>query len=152
MGLLAGLAACSDDSKNGTPVIQLGKMGPGTCINAPASLGAEVKNIPTVPCSVVHSHEVFAVVKYLVQVANKPDVTTDVFPGLEALDAFAQRACIAQFEPYVGVSAFDSSLTFSWLTPTLGSWNGTSKDRAVICVLGRFDGNTMVGSMKGTKT
>ncbi len=131
-------------------MVQLAKDGPGTCINAAPTLGPEVKKIPTVACTVAHTHEVFAVVRYVEQVPGKPDKATDLFPGLQALDAFAERACIAQFEPYVQTSAFDSSLTFSWLTPTLGSWNGKSKDREVICVLGKFDGSTLESSMKGS--
>ena len=151
--VVASLAACSKDDKNVVPVIQLGKNGPGTCINAPATLGPEVKKLPTVDCAVAHTHEVFAVVPYVEQVEGKPDkVAGDktLFPGLEAVDAYAQRACITEFEPYVGVSAFDSTLTFSWLDPTLASWNGSSKDRSIICVLGKFDGNTMTGSKKGS--
>lgn len=149
-GALVVLGACSNDGTGGIGVVQLGKNGPGTCINAPLTLGPEVKKIPTVPCTVAHTHEVFAVVRYVEQVAGKPDRATDLFPGLEALDSFAERACIARFEPYVDTSAFDSSLTFSWLTPTLGSWNGKSKDRDVICVLGKFDGSTLDRTMKGT--
>ncbi len=144
------MSACSND-KGGRRVIQLATDGPGTCINADPKLGPEVKKIPTIDCTKPHTHEIFAVVRYVEQVAGKPDKATDLFPGLEALDAFAERACIAQFEPYVGVSAFDSSLTFSWLTPTLGSWNGSSKDRTVICVLGKFDGSTLDRSMKGSQ-
>lgn len=148
---VAFFAGCSNDDKGGTKVIQLAKDGPGTCINAAPTLGPEVKKIPTVDCAVPHTHEIFAVVTYVEQVAGQPDKATDLFPGLEALDAFAERACIAAFEPYVGVSAFDSTLTFSWLTPTLASWNGSSKDRSVICVLGKFNGSTIEGSMKGSK-
>lgn len=141
------LVACSGDDEKGTSVIDLAKKGPGTCIDAPPDLGPEVKKIPVVDCDTEHSHEIFAVVPYVEQVAGQPDKVTDVFPGLEALDAFAQRACIAEFEPYVGISAFDSALTFSWLTPTLASWNSAAKDRKVICVLGMFDGNPLNKSM-----
>ena len=152
-GLLgtAVLPACSDSGKGGKGVIQLAKDGPGTCINAPPTLGPEVKKIPTVDCSVAHTHEIFAVVRYVETVNGQPKAT-DLFPGLDALDAFAERECIAKFELYVGVSAFDSTLTFSWLTPTLASWNGSSKDRQVICVLGKFDGSTLDRSMQDTKT
>lgn len=149
--MVAVLSACSNDDKDGRKVIQLAKDGPGTCINAPATLGPEVKQLPTVDCSIAHTHEIFAVEKYVEQVPGQPDKATDLFPGLEALDAFAERRCIEKFEPYVGVSPFDSSLTFSWLTPTLASWNGSSKDRSVICVLGNFDGSMLDRSMKDSQ-
>ncbi|MGB8859549.1 MAG: septum formation family protein [Ilumatobacteraceae bacterium] len=148
---LVALAACSGDDDKNVSVIDLAKKGAGTCIDAPPTLGPEVKKIPTVDCAVKHTHEIYAVLPYVVQEPGKPDAKATVFPGLEALDAFAQRACITEFEPYVGVSAFDSSLTFSWLTPTLASWNGTAKDRSIICVLGMFNGQPMTGSKKSTK-
>ena len=129
-------------------MIQLAKDGPGTCINAASTLGPEVKTIPTVDCNIAHTHEIFAVESYVEQVPGQPDKATDLFPGQEALDAFAERRCIEKFELYVDVSAFDSTLTFSWLTPTLSSWNGSSKDRSMICVLGMFDGSTLDRSMK----
>ena len=147
VAVAVAVTGCSNDKADGTGVVQLAKDGPGTCINADPTLGPEVKKIPTVACTVAHTHEVFAVVRYVEQVAGKADKATDLFPGLEALNAFAERACIAQFEPYVKTSAFDSSLTFSWLTPTLGSWTGKSNDRDVICVLGKFDGSTLDRSM-----
>jgi hypothetical protein len=144
------LAACSGDDEKGVSVIDLGKREPGTCINAPADLGPEVTKIPTVDCAENHTHEIFFSTPYVVEVDGETKVP-DVFPGLEALDAFAQRACIGEFEGYVGVSAFDSKLTFSWLTPTLASWNGKSKDRTVICVLGMFNGEPLTGSKQDSK-
>ena len=143
-------SSCSGDGKGGTPVLQL-KDKAGTCINAGPDLGPEVKKIPTVDCSVPHTHEIYAVIPYFEKTPTGGKKFTDVFPGLEALDAFAERECIAPFELYVGVSAFDSTLTFSWLTPTLASWNGSGKDRDVICVLGKFDSSTLDRSMKDSK-
>lgn len=93
------------------------------------------------PCTEEHTHELYAVVPY---------DDGDVFPGLAALDAFAERSCVAEFEPYVGISVFDSTLTFSWLVPTLASWNN-NKDRDVLCVVGPFDGSTLSVSVKGSQ-
>ncbi len=93
------------------------------------------------PCTEEHTHELYAV---------EPYDEGDVFPGLAALDAFAERVCVAKFEPYVGVSVFDSTLTFSWLVPTLASWNN-NKDRDVLCVVGPFDSSTLSVSVKGSK-
>lgn len=140
LAALATLAGCSKKS-DGTGVLDLDTKGPGTCIDAPDDLGETVKRLPTVPCTTPHTHELYSVVDY---------DEGDVFPGLEALDAFAQRVCLRDFEPYVGTSSFDSSLTFSWLTPTLGSWNNHD-DRAILCVLTDFSGAPLTGSMKDAK-
>lgn len=101
-------------------------------------IGPEVKNIPVVDCAKEHTHELYFIAKY---------ESSDVFPGLAELDAYAQRECIREFEGYVGLSVFDSQLTFSWLVPTLNSWNNND-DRTIYCVLGMFDGSTMTGSVK----
>lgn len=137
--LFALLGACSDD--DGAPVLDLADEGEGTCLVAAPDLGPEVTNIPTVDCAKEHTHELYAVVPY---------DEDDVFPGLAALDTFAERVCIAAFEPYVGVSPFDSSLSFSWLVPTLASWNNDD-DRDVLCVVGLFDGNSLTGSVRDSK-
>jgi hypothetical protein len=132
-------AACSDDDK--TDVLDLAANGPGTCMVAAPDLGPEVTGIPTVPCTEEHTHELYAVV---------PFDEGDVFPGLAALDAFAERVCVAEFEPYVGISVFDSTLTFSWLVPTLASWNN-NEDRDVLCVVGPFDGSTLTESVRDAR-
>jgi hypothetical protein len=138
--LLAALlvvSACSG-KKKGTPVLDLAKDGPGTCLEVPDTLGEQVKRLPVVDCSTSHSHEIYSVEKW-----DKGDV----FPGNEALDTFAQQRCVASFRRYVGVSNFDSALTFTWLTPTLDSWNN-HKDRNVLCVLQNADAAPMTTSMK----
>lgn len=137
------LGACSDDG-NGTSsknVDDLAKSGPGTCLLVGKEIDAEVSSLPTIDCKKSHTHEVYAVVT-----AGKKD---DVYPGNEALEAVAQRECTAEFKPYVGSGPFDTKLFFSWLLPTLGSWNDHG-DRTIICVASRFDNSPLVGSIKGS--
>ena len=145
-GLCAGLIAlvaltsCSGDD-DGVPVLEAEVSAEGTCLQVDDDLPAEVTRLPVVPCAEPHTHELYAVV---------PFDEGDVFPGIEALDAFAQRECLRAFNDFVGIQAFDSSLFFSWMVPTLGSWNNDD-DRDVLCVLGDFQGGQMVGSMRGAK-
>ncbi len=137
--ILLTAAACSDDDGK-TKVLDLAKSGAGTCLKVSDDLGAEVTALPVVGCDKEHTHEIYAVVAY---------DDGDVFPGLEALDQFAQTACTTAFQPYVGASNFDDGmpLTFTWLTPTLGSWNDED-DRDVLCVLANKDGSPLTKSMK----
>ena len=141
----AGLALCAaialvgcSGGKKGTPVLQLAKLGAGTCLNVPDKLGDNVTSLPTVDCATSHTHEIFAVVPY---------TSSDVFPGNQKLDAFATAGCIQPFEDFVGTSNFDSTLTFTWLTPSLSSWND-HKDRDILCVLNDKNGAPLVGTMK----
>jgi len=140
LGLL--VSACSDDGgDSGTPVLELSKTGPGTCLDVPDTLGETVTKLPVIDCAKEHSHEIYAVVAY---------DESDVFPGDEALNAFAERSCVGAFEPYVGLSVFDSSLLMTWLVPTLSSWNDED-DHDVLCVLADFQAAPLKGSMRGAK-
>lgn len=138
--VLGAAAGCSSDKGSGTPVLDLATTGAGTCLDVPDSLGDTVKKLPVVDCAKKHTHEIYAVVAY---------DTSDVFPGDEALNAFAERTCTGEFETYVGVSLFDSTLLMTWLVPTLSSWNDHDDDK-VLCVLADFKDTPLVGSMKGT--
>lgn len=133
------LAACSGgDDIAETPVLELSETGPGTCLEVDDDLPPEVEKLPVIDCATEHTHEIYAIVDY---------TEGDVFPGLEALNAFAERTCVAEFEPYVGISIFDSQLLMTWLVPTLSSWN-EEDDTEVLCVLADFQAAPLVGSMK----
>jgi hypothetical protein len=139
--LALGVACgCSSDKPSGTPVLDLAATGAGTCLNVPDSLGDTVTKLPEIDCAKAHTHEIFAVVPY---------ADSDVFPGDEALNAFAERSCTGEFEPYVGVSVFDSTLLMTWLVPTLSSWNDHDDDK-ILCVLADFQAEPLIGSMKSS--
>lgn len=120
------LTACSGSDGDGIdqqPVTELGQAGVGTCLQFGDDVGAEVTELPVTPCNVPHSHEIFAVVTS----------GESVYPGFDALEETALTECLGSFEGYVGISPFDSSLIYSWLVPTLNSWND-EEDREIICV------------------
>jgi len=99
-----------------------------------------VEQLPIIGCDVPHTHEIYATIEY---------DEKSVYPGVEELGTFAEVKCLQAFEPFVGTSAFDSSLSYSWLVPTLGSWNDED-DREVLCVLMARDGAPIVGSVHAT--
>lgn len=141
IAVVAVLAAgCSGDDDTGSPVLRVKETGVGTCLDFPEDVGAEITELPVVPCEVPHSHEIFAVVL----------TEGDVYPGFEALETKATAACLTEFEPYVEVNAFDSELFYSWMVPTLTSWD-REKDREIICVVGNHNGAPLRGSVKGTR-
>ena len=102
-------------------------------------VGAHVTELPVVECSVPHTHEIYAVV-----LSQEP-----VYPGFESLEIAALARCLAPFEDYVGVSVFDSTLFYSWLVPTLTSWD-KEDDREIVCVIGNGNGAPLVGSVRGS--
>jgi len=139
------LAACSSDSGpvKAKPVLDLSKDGVGTCLLVGTSIDAEVSKLPTIDCALEHTHEIYATIVV-------SDTKYPVYPGTEALDAVAQHDCTAAFQPYVGSVPFDSALFFSWLLPTLASWND-HKDRTILCVTSRFDNAKLKGTVKGSR-
>lgn len=134
---LLGFSACSGDDREA--VVDLPDSAIGTCLDFGDSVEAEVDDLPTVPCSEPHTHEIYSI----------PVSDAATYPGFEALEAEAQAKCLRAFEGYVGVSAFDSKLFFSWLVPTLNSWD-REDDRQIICVVGEGNGAPLVGSVRGT--
>jgi len=131
------VAACGGDD-DGEPVIDLGASAIGTCLDFGDTVGADIERLPVVPCEEQHTHEIFAVV-------NSAEET---YPGFEALEAEAQAVCLQPFEQYVGVSAFDSDLFYSWLVPTLTSWE-QDDDTEIVCVVGEDNAAPLVGSVRG---
>ena len=149
MSLLAGclLAAggCSDDDdaaagSEPVAVLEVGGDAASRCLLVDEDMPPEVSELPVVPCTEFHTHEVYAVVEYDEE---------DVYPGLTALETFAESRCLGEFESFVGVSAFDSSLVFSWLVPSLSGWTDED-DRDVLCVLADRDGRQLTRSMHDT--
>lgn len=137
-------AACSGDDDADTPTTDVPVMDAdhdlvGACLAFDADVGAEITEFPRVDCAQPHSHEVFAVITSEQQ----------TYPGFEALEAEAQVACLAAFEPYVGVNPFDSELFYEWIVPTLDSWD-RADDRQIVCVLGNHDGAPLQGSVRGS--
>lgn len=117
-----------------------------TCLLVDDSMGPEVDDLPVVDCGEEHSHEIFAVIPS----------SSEVYPGFEALEQEAQVVCLAAFEPYVGISAFDSNLFYSWMVPTLAGWedkrfNDGKGDRNIICVVGPGDASLITGSLRDSR-
>jgi hypothetical protein len=140
------VTACSGDDDDTKPhdqkVLDIAvNTGQPVCMQVTEKLPPEVKTLPIIDCAQPHSHEVYATAT-----SNE-----SVYPGVDALGSFAQVKCLSAFEDFVGISAFDSDLSYTWLVPSLKSWND-DKDREVLCVLTRRDGSPMVGSMKGSET
>ena len=134
-------AGCSDEE--GEPVVDLGADAVGTCLDFTDALDTvevTVTRLPVVPCSEQHTHEIYEVLTVREQ---------ELYPGFEALESEAQARCLAPFEEYVGVSAFDSDLFFSWLIPTLNSWENDN-DSEIVCVIGEGNGAPLpAGSVQG---
>ncbi len=123
--------------------VQANQLAVGDCVDWPGNSDTETEfeSLKALPCTEGHDVEVFANVTY--------PGTSDVFPGTDAINAWADTACLAAFEPYVGRSYEEATeLGLTYFTPTEGSWR--QDDRTVNCVIARLDEGKLVGSVKGT--
>jgi hypothetical protein len=138
--LVAAIAGCSDDPDPDKPgAVDVLDVGTGQCLFVEADLKADVSTLPTIDCTKPHTHEIYSTVA---------DTESDVFPGMAELEDFAERECYGDFEEYVGISPFDSTLFVTWIVPSLAGWNDED-DRDVLCVLGPRDGSQLDVSAKG---
>jgi len=99
----------------------------GDCLDLDASeaTAAQITDLAAVPCAQAHRHEVFHV----------GEVTGfDVYPGPSELSSAADGICLGAFEDYVGVPYLDSDVQFTYLYPSLASWQD-EEDREVVCIL-----------------
>jgi Septum formation len=144
---VASLAACGGDDSSDprephdVPVLEINasRRHP-VCLQVTEDLPDEVETLPVIDCAVPHTHEIYGTREY----AGK-----DVYPGEEELSSFAQVACLDAFEPFVGISAFDSSLSYTWIVPSLDGWN-KEDDREVLCILTSRDGQELVGTQRSS--
>jgi len=119
--------------------VALGDIRTGACFDEPGGAGDSVATVDVVPCRQPHDAEVYAIVP----------VNSRRMPTEQALEELGDRACSARFRPYVGVPLRDSSLDFTFYTPTRESW--AAGDRTIICALGDPDGGPVAGSMRGAR-
>jgi hypothetical protein len=148
------LAGCNNDRDPDQPVeekpFDIGSIEEGEeiCLNFDDTVGPEVFALPTVPCDVPHSHEIYAVATYEPSVEGQ---SRDVYPGFDELENFARRTCLSEFEDFVKSNPFDSRLFHSWLVPTLDGWTDEEEaDREIICVLGDQKGKPLTRSMRNS--
>lgn len=110
----------------------------GDCLED-ASFSGEVMDVPIVPCSEPHDAEA-----YLSSLLPDGD-----FPGDEAVQAEADEACAgAAFEEFVGLPFEESTLSYTYLSPTEASW--AAADREILCMVLDPAGKTE-GSLEGSK-
>lgn len=102
-----------------------------------AELKEETVDIELLPCSEPHTHEAYFVVEH-------PD---GPYPGSTAIETFAEQQCVGSFSDYVGIELSESRFFFTYLYPSVSTWND-DKDRQIVCFVVSRD-EPIVGSVKG---
>ena len=110
----------------------------GDCFDDPETF-EEVQEVAQKDCAEPHDNEVYVNVV----------MSGTEWPGQASVEDYADEACLAVFEPYVGAAYENSELEFGWLIPTEASWNEVD-DRTVTCFLYHIDLEKLTGSMEGS--
>lgn len=106
----------------------------GDCTNA--ELKDETTSLSVVPCVEPHTHEAYFT-------ADHPD---GPYPGATALEVFAEQQCVGAFADYVGIEVAESRFYFTYLYPSVSTWND-KEDRQVVCFVVSRD-ELVTGSLK----
>ena len=141
------LGACSDDGPDRDEAGRITSSGDlsvfdlevGDCVLLDDELEAANETLPVVPCDEPHQAEIYALV-------DVDDL--DQYPGERELSNRAEIECLAEFAGYVGVDLADSTLFFTYLIPSIRSWQDDD-DRTVVCV-GLGVGGPLEGSVEGS--
>lgn len=110
----------------------------GDCTNSDLSEAAD--KLDLVPCEKPHALEAYSIVVS----------TAATYPGADALQVFAEQSCIDKFFGYVGVELSQSILYYTYVYPSVTSWNNKS-DRSVVCFIYKATEPLLISSVKGSK-
>lgn len=108
----------------------------GDCTSA--ELKEQTTSVNLVPCTEPHTHEAYFSVEH----------EDGAYPGSTALETFAEQQCVGAFPSYVGVELSESRYYFTYLYPSVSTWND-KQDRQVVCFVVSRDA-PLTGSVKGT--
>lgn len=117
----------------------------GDCTITPEDVTVEVTELIRVNCTTDHQQEVFAIVP--VTDPETGEVATTL-PNEDVLKGFADGACAAAFEDYVGVDYRDSDLFYTYLFPGARGWE-SNDDRNITCFI-TTTGTILNQSVAGT--
>jgi hypothetical protein len=132
------VAGCSSGGSKAGVQLSVFHLHAGDCAKTPTAVKAELSSLEVVPCRVPHTEEVYALVT---------DGAGGAYPGTEALQKFANGACLQRFAGYVGVDYRDSNLYYTYLLPSVRSW--ASGDHNVDCVI-TTTGQSLTRSVKNS--
>jgi len=110
----------------------------GDCTNSDLREAAD--KLDLVPCNEPHALEAYSIVAS----------TATTYPGADALQVFAEQTCIDKFFGYVGVELSQSILYYTYVYPSVTSWNNKS-DRSVVCFIYKATEPLLITSVKGSK-
>jgi hypothetical protein len=138
--------ACSDDDGDGSDEssgdepsgqedASVFEIAVGDCLSDDVA-GANVEEVPTVPCDQPHTSEVYFTY----------NIEEESFPSPERMDSLTEEQCMPAFESFIGMPYDDSEIEVTTLEPTAESWE--QGDRELVCMVVDPAGE-VTGSLEG---
>ncbi|HEV8296300.1 MAG TPA: septum formation family protein [Acidimicrobiales bacterium] len=164
-GLSLGLAACSDSAGvtgGEAPTSAGGAASPAPTTTSLAPVGEPINRFTLnvgdcfnrydsievttrVPCAGPHDREVYFKTTY-------PAPFGEPFPGAEAMERWAVKACYGEFAKYVGQIYELSELGLGAIAPTKENFeDDRARYRGITCFLVRNDRQQLVGTMRDSR-
>ena len=111
----------------------------GDCFDDEAFEATEITEVPGVPCSEPHDNEVYAAF----------NLAGDKWPGDDKVDELSEQGCLERFPSAIGKSYEQSTLAYTSIQPTKGSWEQVD-DREVLCIAFHMDYEKLTGTVRGS--
>lgn len=136
--LVLGVSACTNPRDDSGKVTQSASahalsIKVGDCVGSLS--GDQIEDVQLIPCGDAHYWEAY----------SARDLPAGDFPGETEIGKVAAQFCGDEFTKFVGVTEEDSQYTWTFLSPSSGSWN--DGDREIMCIAGLEDGGVR-GSLK----
>ncbi|MBW3666551.1 MAG: septum formation family protein [Actinobacteria bacterium] len=141
------LAACGGATRSeGGAITEEGRVSAldvevGDCFDDPDDFGA-ITSVEAIPCDQLHDNEVFALPQH-------PAGPSEPYPGDDALNSYAEEACVEAFADYVGIPYEESVFPLGTISPGADTWE--DGDREIICILYDPGLEKLEGSMRGAE-
>ncbi|MGE5827137.1 MAG: DUF4190 domain-containing protein [Micromonosporaceae bacterium] len=133
VALATGTTRDSTGQLTGSGRVAISDLEPGDCVNN-IEEDRLVAKVDAVPCSQLHSAEVFAVF----------DLTGSSFPGDSTANDQAEQGCLDRLDDYAPDAVNDEGLDLFYFAPNANSWS--RGDREVVCLA--LDSNKRTGSLR----
>jgi hypothetical protein len=132
------ISSCGNAAQRNSSGVVVKSGSNSICTNSDLREAADKLNL--VPCDKSHALEAYSIVAS----------TATTYPGADALQVFAEQSCIDKFFGYVGVELSQSILYYTYVYPSVTSWNDKS-DRSVVCFIYKATEPLLMTSVRGSK-
>ncbi|MBI5089621.1 MAG: septum formation family protein [Actinobacteria bacterium] len=140
LGLIGGVALWVVVANEVAGTTAVNDLEVGQCVDIPDGDDDTVSRLDTFDCDEAHDAEVFSV--------GDLGNGDDPYPGLDAINQSIRRACVPDFDRYVGKAYRESDLEIFQLYPTEDNWED---DQGYVCLAYYPSGEQLTESVENSE-